>query len=352
MIACNALTQNLQIDPQGYVRICCQSNNKLIHISEIDKLEDVFDLQEHKDILSTMQTEWHFNCSLCKTHEDTKGTSRRHSYNNWITPNQFRLDINCGNHCNLNCRMCTPGNSTSWIPEAKILAEKDIHFQTASTVAHELSKNDIEKLLSFIRASDKEFFIELKGGEPFIMPRTEYLIEQLIMLPNANKISLEVVSNGTRIPRWIDKIDRFKDFNLVLSFDGIDEVYTYIRNADWNKFTENLSIFKKYIRNKIVLHTTLQNYNIHQYHKLKEFAITNECAWSNNLVVRPNFLAINVLSDSAKNFVLQTVTDSSLTKVIQKEFDPLLLKKFYKYTHELDSLRSQDITSVMPHLRN
>lgn len=351
MIACKALAQNIQIDPQGFVRICCQSADKLIHISELERLEDVFELAQHKDIITTMQTQWHSNCSLCKTHEETNGTSRRDSYDEWITPDQFRLDINCGNHCNLNCRMCTPGNSTSWIPEAKILAAKDIHFQTARTTVHELSKEDIEKILSFIRASDKEFFIELKGGEPFIMPRTEYFIEQLLELPNANKISIEVVSNGTRIPRWIDKVSKFKEFNLVLSFDGIEEVYTYIRNSNWETFVENLNIFKKHISNKIVLHTTLQNYNIHQYYKLTEFANIHNCTWSTNLVVRPNFLAINILSESAKDYVLEIMKNSRLSKIIQTKFDPLLLDKFYQYTYELDNMRNQQLKELIPHLQ-
>ena len=352
MISCKALTQNLQIDPQGFVRICCQSANKLVHIRDLEQLSDIFDLPAYNDIQTTMNTTWHPNCNLCKVHEETAGTSRRDSYNEWILPKQFRLDINCGNQCNLNCRMCTPGNSTSWISDAKKLAEKDIHFQTAHIMSHELSKEDIEKILTFIKNSDADFFIELKGGEPFIMPRTEYFIEQLLLLPNANKISLEIVSNGTRVPTWIDKINKFKEFNLVLSFDGVDEVYSYIRNAEWHKFVTNLTTFKKYIDTPIILHTTLQNYNIHQYYIMKEFSDDNLCTWSNNILIRPNFLAINVLSPSAKEHVLKIMHNSRLVSIISKDYEPALLDKFYNYTNELDNYRNQNLSSTIPHLSN
>jgi len=137
----------------------------------------------------------------------------------------------------------------------------------------------------------------------------------------------------------------------VLSFDGIEEVYTYIRNSSWETFVENLNIFKKHISNKIVLHTTLQNYNIHQYYKLTEFANEHNCTWSTNLVVRPSFLAINILSESAKDYVLEIMKNSRLSKIIQTKFDPLLLDKFYKYTYELDNMRNQQLKELIPHLQ-
>ena len=90
--------------------------------------------------------------------------------------------------------------------------------------------------------------IVFTGGEPFMEPYLYNAIKEL--MPFAKNIKLQFVSNGTKLDN-IEEFNylfkKFKQVNISLSCDGIENTYNYIRQeSKWEYFADQAQLLYNY----------------------------------------------------------------------------------------------------------
>lgn len=371
MIKCFASTNSFWIDPQGHIRPCARFKGKFNHITEFQTFSEITKSEKHRAIADELNRGiWPDGCIRCKTDEERGVRSKRSFYDRigLTLPDDFMIDISMGNFCNLKCRMCGPNNSTLWNGDYKYLVDHeiiepvDIDFS-----AYQLSDRDIEKLISHIESVKGDIFIELKGGEPLIMPQTKKMVDHIMSLQNADRVTLLLVTNGTVVPSWLESFSsKIKKLILVVSVDGLYDVYDYIRGTE--KFSykdcfENIRKFSEIKNIDLKFNVVVQNLNIHQmldiHQELLKFSDS-----INYLVLQfPEYLAVNVMPQLSRKAIYQDFINNSdkfgsyeglmknIHEILTVDPDPLLLEKFFAVSTALDDRRDQDLFSILPHFK-
>lgn len=371
MIKCFAATNSFWIDPQGHIRPCARFQDKFDHVTEFQTFSEITRSKKHTEIKESLERGvWPEGCIRCKTDEE-KGVRSKRSFYERVglkAPDDFMVDISMGNFCNLKCRMCKPNNSTLWYNDYNYLVEQGIVKASSEDLsAYHLSERDIEKLIAHLRSVKGEIYIELKGGEPLIMPQTKKLVDHILKLDNVSKITLAMVTNGTVIPSWLENLSaKNKKLFLIVSVDGLDEVYNYIRGIEkfnYKDCLENIRRFKEIPNLELNFNVVVQNLNIHQmvdiHVELSKFSRS-----INYITLQfPAHLAANVMPSPArekiygdflkrsKEFGNHEALMTNIFNTLKTEPDPRLLEKFYKFSAALDQRRGQDLFAVLPHFR-
>jgi molybdenum cofactor biosynthesis enzyme MoaA len=208
-----------------------------------------------------------------------------------IVPIDWHIDF--GNECNLSCKMCNQ-NASSAI--ATILRQ---HKLTDVEPKVSWTKNN-QAWANFLTAVNtiKINRIHVMGGEPVMMRKyhefIDYLIEQ-----QRFEISLSFVTNGTIINQTlIDKLKLFKNVDIEISIEAIDNSNDYIRQGSKiDQLRSNIEdiISQQDDKLQVVLRTVPQLLNISRYASLIRYA------WDNKLIIepipltRPEFLRIDIL---------------------------------------------------------
>ena len=369
MTKCFATTNSFWIDPQGDIRPCARHKSKVAHVTQFQDFSKINNSNYFEEITKDLENnKWPDGCIRCKQDESKGLHSKRQFYAdlNLDTEKDFMIDISMGNYCNLKCRMCGPHNSTQWIKDYNNLIEKQIIPDlNLDTKPYSLSDIDIEKIKSLISTKKGRVFIELKGGEPLIMPETKTMIEELSNLENSDRIELLIVTNGTVFPAWLEKLHKcFLNIYLVVSIDGLGSVYDYIRSN--NKYTyqdciENIEKFAALENIDLSFNVVVQNLNIHQlpeiHQKLTEYSNNiNYITLSMPVYLQPNVMPIesrkkirnlicnNKIFGNYKNQI------NNIADILNDAPDKKIYHKFLEISRELDSARAVNLENTLPHL--
>jgi sulfatase maturation enzyme AslB (radical SAM superfamily) len=266
--------------------------------------------------------------------------------------------------------MCGPNNSTSWNSDFKFLVDNNLFKDPGIDLsAYQLSESDIDKLITHLSQVKGDIFIELKGGEPLIMPETEKLVNRLLTLSNVDKITLLIVTNGTVVPAWISTIqNRIKRLQLVVSVDGIDDVYDYIRGTEKFNFKDclkNIEYYNSLDNIELRFNIVVQNLNIHQMLEIYELLESKFAVPINYITLSmPKILSVNVMPKKSRNEIYQKFLNNkhkfgiyqeqmaNIHKILNVDPDDKLLEQFKTITLALDTRRNQDVQKVLPHLVN
>lgn len=260
MPKCMLLKHGMTIGPSGAVRPCCAiKNDKMTWRYHEDGWRDYFD-----DLYAKSQSdEWLPDCHECQSEEKIYGYSMRTEANRQIPENSIGLqywDLKINNTCNLMCRMCTPISSSTWKKNVKesghdkwglksVLEEVDIktgwHKETLPLILENLYDT---KVLKFT------------GGEPFLIPHVEKIIDWCIAEDIAPAIELRITTNGT-IPidiSWEAKFKHFKQVEILISVDGIGDRYDYVRSGGkWSEVEQNILNIKEMSKRHHAMATTI-----------------------------------------------------------------------------------------------
>jgi hypothetical protein len=169
------------------------------------------------------------------------------------------IDLRLSNKCNLQCKMCNPGDSDQLVKLAN-----ELPFD--NPLLHQLPKNnpeDIDKLLDLILELPNLEAIRFAGGEPFIMPEVEQFIEKLVSIGKTN-INIEFITNCTSAkPKIITLLEQFKHVELMCSIDGIEDTIEYQRYpAKWTTIEANFKrLYNSKCSTRMVPCVGLLNYN-------------------------------------------------------------------------------------------
>jgi len=238
---CNRLENQICIRTTGQYRLCCVS-------SELDNVENIMTHDINDWLASkTRQTaiemlaknNWPDACVKCQADEHAGVSSTRQKSEHY-GPGITHLDLRFSNACNLSCRMCWPGSSSSLVQEHQdfMMNNQESPWGLSSFVTHNWYDDDQAIQLASIPTL-KEVY--LTGGEPMMVKGLLKFIQAL-----DKNIILRFNTNGTLLnPALFEEIKKFKTVNMCFSIDGIGKVNDYIRwGSKWDDVYSNFKLCK------------------------------------------------------------------------------------------------------------
>lgn len=386
---CASPWTEIHIDQEGRIVFCCQANNVVGNIKNVN-LNDIFNDAEYKTARhNTLNNVWPKGCELCIKQEERGPWSQRYAQqspylnelsavdgvvNNNQTIQKIKIDFS--NACNLRCTMCSPHRSTGWYKDAKYLEENLTDTELGRAVfvpkkreygvSQDVVDNNLE---TFLNAK----IIDVSGGEPFYTPQFRYLVDKLV--ENNYKGRLKVITNLTLLDdEYLEKLKKIRS-SIIISIDGVDNLYEYVRPS---------TPFGKYkgadIQNRIVELNNSGNYKIgisYTPQLLNVYNILTFAEWvenniSNNIenfmngpLTQPSYLSIATHPDVEYKLYLASILEEKYATNNNIKINNIIhrlrasrtiedddnWKFFCKTTDLLDKHRKTSILNYIPELK-
>lgn len=280
------------------------------------------------------------SCGACIALEHLNITSTRQQLHNKqlnISEGLRIIDYRPSNLCNLKCRMCFADSS--------------------SLIAKEENKKIVQYDTSDIYSTDFTNLIQLKvlGGEPTISDDVINLLNFLVKNNFAKNIDLMFTTNATNATiKWLDLISKFKSCCVVISLDGINKVYDYIRtNANWNSVLKNVELYEQYDLD-VFFQITASMYNMPVVEDWIEWFFNKTNVDIYPVEGRPE-LTLAALQDDIRQEKIDylkkfnnKITNDAITILAADQFDKSIHDKFKNYTYTKDKIRNTNILHVSP----
>jgi organic radical activating enzyme len=320
---------------------CCYYNSKG-NYQDIDEYWNSKEIQQLRQQFT--KDERPSGCSICWKLEDNNMKSLRMSVNesrlgkykerfnkSFLEDKPVQVKYTVGNQCNLSCRMCVPTSSMG-----------------VQKVWQAIGRSDKPKLDTFdyynyiLDNSETIRYIDVMGGEPFYHKKTKQLLQTLVDKQHADKITLYIVSNATKIDqKTISLLKHFKEVVLTISTDGVGKLQEYIRpGLKWSQFESNLELIKKNNIN-FQIASTLNVLNILNYEELEDWCMEKGYNITNPTIIEyPKEMAPHNLPIRLRHLVperFKQILDS-------KEIDADSLN----FVRQLDKYWNTDVTKVIP----
>ena len=337
-VFCNTPWYEAHIYWDGSLGICCQESRKLhtdnqkFNIKNIS-LADWFNSEPvryfRKSLLDNTRTDI---CSRCYDEELMGGTSRRHrsnqksviftrtafhpSYEQSPGIDHFKLSevdgftdtmpidlhIDLGNYCNLACKMCWSGaSSTIAVQNVKWGVEEHRQFLGNDWTRDEHVWNRfLNELLDIPKLKNLHFM----GGETLLTKRFEDVVDFFILHKRFD-LCFSFVTNGTTYnQQLINKLKRFTRVGIEVSIETATEHNSYIRQGtDTNGVLANIKKYKENCDNSgisITLRPAISLLSIGKYYTLLEYCLENKFLIKSLLVTDPLFLDVSILPKQIK----------------------------------------------------
>lgn len=303
------------------------------------------------------------------------------------------MELKLNNLCNLKCRMCHPGDSTSWNDWSEI---KEYYKDTGKVIYNLVEDHNLERKPLLDKFEDNPNWwlsleknlphfrrVEFAGGEPLMDPQHYRILDML--MPYASNIEIKYATNGTTLGiskgRTIHEYwPNFRSVAVNVSVDGIGDVYNYIRgNSDWNILVQNIQEIQKIPNvSRVVGAVAVQVSNVLILDKMIEYFLNDlGIVFYTNMVKYPNVLSAQVLPPYLKGLAIQRldfIKERVHTFKLVKE-NPILLdltigqingvinflrasdesQLWYdcvEFNQRLDKTRNQSFISVTPEFKS
>jgi MoaA/NifB/PqqE/SkfB family radical SAM enzyme len=396
-LTCTAPLNSILIDTNKGVRPCCYyqdgflGNIKEHTISEIMSNEAWTKLKQQM-----LKNEWPIGCLLCKSNEESFGTSLRQVYLNDIPVDDLEndhlnhIEFIGSNICNLACVHCHSLYSSKWhIERDKIIKlsesfddkQKESTFKLHPII--DLSDNNGESIrkmhlpdpnlvLENLKKLDWSYVrtFSFRGGEPFLNSETNTILNYANSLGLLDKINISVTTNGTYITDDIvDLLKKCKSIHINLSIDGVGELFNYIRYGDakFENVERTISKLNEVPNLNILVSVASMNYNAFNLIEIRDWAIEMSKKYNkvipipgfNNCVVNPNYLSLPTLSDETRKYLIEYYTTNSIgdefvhvIKLLSNDYmGNDIHRQWVEYTNLIESVRGNNITDIVPQLK-
>ena len=358
---------HLHSGDDGWVKACCvaqipygnlnnQSFNEIWDGTEINKLRSRF----AKGVIDN-------RCAQCINLEAAGGKSIRQETHekfshldvlNQEINNPVYFDIRFSNACNLKCRTCWHGASSSWFLDAKKLGSNKGETALIKNI-HDFDRFIEEVGPSLLHAKE----IYLAGGEPLVMEEHYKLLNWLIK-NNVTNILLRYNTNFTQLSyknqSAIELWKKFDSVHLLASIDASKELGSYIRSGfNWDKFLLNYTKIQELPNVRFQISPTISVLNVNQLPTLIKDCMQQHMITENdiyiNILERPIHFNIQSLPNAKKmdleNLYTEYIKELDHPKLIsqvQEIISYMWLKdtsnkwaKFQQESKKLDSLRNE-----------
>lgn len=297
-------------------------------------------------------------CDPCVKAEKAGGLSRRLNqqqfYRSWTGEGIRSLDIHLGNLCNMACVICSPENSTSWIPDARRLGiEIKPEWNYSKKTQYDFSwAADITALEQ----------VHFWGGEPLINATHMEFLKKLQHRDVLKNCRISYNTNGmfTVDAKCVDLWKQSKLVELYFSIDDMSERFNYQRHrGDWQKLVKHLRWYQDLPISNHLFYVTI-SWGILNIYYLPELLIWLKENFSHNRYGDPTQIFFNkVNGDYSLDTVNPKMFDRLKTKfephpellpllnalVIDHKFDA---GSFWSKINHLDHIRGTSFVSTHP----
>lgn len=313
---------------KGDVAQCCMQDapfrkTNWLDVTDLD--EYYINCKEFTDIRTALDSGIeHDACSNCWADENVYGASMRTSNSTYMLDDHptfgiKHVDLRLTNKCNLQCKMCTPHDSSQLTQIAVNVDDTDV----LHPFYNKIPKNetlDIDTLLNLILKLPNLESIRFAGGEPFIMPEVEEFLITLIQHGKTN-VSIDFITNCTSAKtKLVSILEQFNKVTIICSIDGIKETIEYQRYpAKWPIIENNFNR---------LYHSKIQNVSIGPCIGLLNYLTLDELfTWakqypkssiSYNEIYTPSFLNFRYIPVYARKEFYERFSSIELTNANQK----------------------------------
>jgi MoaA/NifB/PqqE/SkfB family radical SAM enzyme len=330
---------------------------KMLDGQEIDACRECYDV-EKKNLISHRQ----------KFNKEYKIVQTKHAdkiidylgYTDLLAP--IYMEVQLTNLCNLKCIMCREQDSSAFLTE-----NKKLNIAVHNQQEFEWNTHAIEQIRDLFNQPNINF-INLRGGEPFMVPQIKEILLSSIANGTAKNIKLHISTNCTKFDEsWVEVLSNFKEIRMMCSIDATDRLLEYIRfGSNWQLIQDNISLMRKITNVNIIVNAVLQNTNLLGIDKLINWCQDEKLFLQFESIMHPMYLKTDVLPNElhklAKERLLtaqQNLKDSklilNLPSIIESmECESQYLKKpwqeFIKNIAMRESIRGNSLVAVVPEL--
>jgi len=422
--------RHMQIRNSGKVSLCCHSpglkngEGKEFNVYE-KSVSSIWNSEEMRQVRQDMiEGRRVKECAACWQQEELGGKSRRMDENMWwsesdtkwrveklwkralkylgkttsdscleniaaaAVSNEFivntdptDLEIEVGNICNLQCRMCSPVYSSKiesdpvhsqWYADVSLAGLRGARqLKAGITYQSRLPENKHwfkEKALVYeelLKNPKSIQHVSFKGGEPLVSKEALGVVDYLASKGNVKNLRFSITTNATVYETAMFKqLSKLKHVNLAVSLDGIDKKYEYIRYpANWESIKRNLENISRHKNILLLTSITFQIYNALDIVELFRFCDKYDYRINFSILHYPSYLAASVMPPKARQVAAQRILDyvesdckknnqsniSTLASVLEDVDDGVdreNLQKFMLFTNDLDRSRKQSFREV------
>ena len=221
---------------------------------------------------------------------------------NVLRPDSYHMSL--GNECNYACKMCGPWASSK-------LAVEGLQNGTYSGPARLNWTEDNaawSHVTDYICETENLKFVHLIGGEPYMNPRFEELIDKLLAAGRTD-IYLGFTTNGSIVDvDLIEKLNAFRHVDIGISIECMGVLNDHVRKGTKTKeVLDNIELYLKYKREAHVYITARpvpSALSVHTLDELYKWCADRQIDIMTNILTRPEHLQIRHLPADVKNRLL------------------------------------------------
>lgn len=370
-LTCSALKNGHFIRSDGVSHLCCALSMSSEQIArnrislETQNFEDFFEGNPLiKDIEGQLSSGvFPLECFPCEKREKNGDRSLRlRSGEKWGDEDSGlkTFNIELGNICNLQCVYCSSTYSSKWVKDS------DIHdvFNITHTKEPQNSwlKNEglWKAILKRIENSPEFQTLEIVGGEPFLSPANDFLLESLIAKNLHKKIEVVYSSNLSMVSeKQLELLKEFSKVEILFSVDSLNpKRFSYIRNL--GNLSECLNNFYL-LRNHNILvrpYFTIHALNVLDLPELFRWSQREGITPSFGVVHYPNFFHPSSLATEIREKVVSELAtekvprSEQLIKQLEGPKDLENYKELKRFLNLLDERRGLDHKDFLPELED
>lgn len=377
MKSCLQASCGLELDTVGRVRACCLADpfvdeeGNEYNLSR-NSLEEIWNSSTRKKLLQDLENGIENpTCNICWVEERLGRESKRQRENRKefsIKDTPQMLDLKLGNTCNLRCRTCNPDSSSSWVTEWYDIYQ--IHHQSKTdflqkykTIRNIYSPTN-EKLWQTLEDwIPKCLMIDFYGGEPLLIERSWDILKRCVAEGHSKNQELHFNTNATLFltDEQIDTIRQFKQVNISLSIDGIEQKFEYMRYpGKWDIVSDNIEKYSQLMQNNTNIRVdfcyTVSILNIWDIVEFDLFVKNNYPFMGiyYNMLFTPKHFSITMIPEDLKILVRDRLLNysekmSEITNILfQEKHDGAQLSILFESLNKHDNYRKNYFKESFP----
>jgi MoaA/NifB/PqqE/SkfB family radical SAM enzyme len=386
---------HLATHPNGYVGLCCQSDNtdgmsyaktashvlNLGDSSVIQIINSDYYKQTRLEMLNGIEPQ---ACTRCYESERNGGWSKRIYENEnfaWqgqehaksitkddgeivVAENLEFIELRLGNVCNLKCISCNSVSSSKWASDEAELSKR-ISWLTPLEDSKQtpwFSSTEFYRVLAEFGPKLKSIYIN--GGEPLLVKEHKILLRNLVASGFSKNINLQYSTNLTITDAEILTLwSNFKKVHLMLSIDDLRERNDIIRfPSKWEQIDTNLNW---YIANasmeniSLTICQTISAMNAEYVLEFNRWCNTKNIHHTLNFVHYPVHLSAQAITPEYRKKILEKNADLHEGMMNQLlawfeacKYDEVQKDRFVEYCNELDNVRKTNAMTTFGILRS